>query len=215
MQNAGDSVLRDTSISLRELIRQRIYLEAPGDIDVELASPADEDLQSGVASRPLVIVFLYDIRQNHFFRNSPPEVSRQDGSFVSRPAPAVVDAVYMILACARKQETELVLTTRLKRLFHDVRVLPGGALKGNLAESGNSHIEIEPNDLSLEELHRVWSGFPGVPYRLALFYTLTPVRIPSDVREPIVPVKDVALRIEHVTDTGDSNAGSRGVPSAS
>ncbi|RKH00538.1 MULTISPECIES: DUF4255 domain-containing protein [Corallococcus] len=190
MADAGGTVLRDVSISLGALIRANVFIEKPGDVDVEYHSPANEE--AGIQGRrPLILVYLYRLSDNAYLRNTPATIVRTKNGFVRRAAPAVVDLLYLMVAYAQNAELELILIDRLKRLFSDVAVLEGDALKGGLRSTGNDYLTLVPDNLSLNEIHQLWGSFPSKPYRLSLFYTVSPVSIPRLNEEPVQRVYEV------------------------
>ncbi|WP_437536879.1 DUF4255 domain-containing protein [Sorangium sp. So ce726] len=194
MTSPAGTVLRDVSISLGALIRERVYLETPGDVDVEYFSPSMED-PTKQGRRPLILVYLYSISDNPYLRNSPSTIVRTQTGFARRAAPVVVDLLYMFVSYAQNVEIELILVDELKRLFADVPVLQGDALKGALRATGNESLGIVPDNLSLEQIHRIWAGFPNKPVRLSLYYTITPVRIPRATEAPVDRVLEVATSL--------------------
>ncbi|MBX5483941.1 MAG: DUF4255 domain-containing protein [Myxococcaceae bacterium] len=182
------------STSLAALIRAHVFVEHPGDVDVEFHSPsADDPVKQG--RRPLILVYLYRVAENPYLRNAPPELVRTPKGFVRQAAPVAVDLLYMMVAYAQNPETELILIDGLKRLFADVPALEGDALKGGLREAGNVRIGLAPDDLTLDQIHQVWASFPNKGYRLSLFYVASPVLIPRATREPVDRVLEVQTRV--------------------
>lgn len=194
MADVSATVLRDVSTSLGALIRAQVFVETPGDVDVEFHSPGTEDpVKQG--RRPLILVYLYRVAENPFLRNAPAELVRTPQGFVRQAAPVAVDLLYLMVAYAQNPETELILIDGLKRLFADVPALEGDALKGGLREAGNARIGLAPDDLTLDQIHQVWASFPNKGYRLSLFYIASPVRIPRATREPVNRVLQLQTRI--------------------
>lgn len=190
MTTAAGTVVRDVSVSLGALIRENVFLETAGDVDVEYFSPSMEDA-TRQGRRPLILVYLYSITDNPYLRNSPSTIVRTQTGFVRRAAPVVVDLQYMMVSYAQNVEIELILNDELKRLFADVSVLQGDQLKGALRATGNESLGIVPDNLTLDQVHQLWAGFPQKPVRLSLYYTLTPVRIPRAGEAPADRVLEV------------------------
>ncbi|RKG72379.1 DUF4255 domain-containing protein [Corallococcus exercitus] len=190
MANAGGTVLRDVSVSLGALIRANVFIEKPGDVDVEYHSPASEETATQ-GRRPVILVYLYRMADNPYLRNTPDSLVRTPKGFVRRAAPAVVDLMYLMVAYAQNAELELILMDRLKRLFADATVLEKDTLKGGLRATGNDYLTIVPDNLGLNDIHQVWASFPNKPYRLSLFYTVTPVSIPRVTEQPVQRVYEV------------------------
>ena len=193
MTSAAGTVVRDVSVSLGALIRERVFIDAPGDIDVEYFSPSMEDATKQ-GRRPLVLVYLYNMFDNPYLRNAPSTLVRTSTGFVRRAAPVAVDLRYMMVSYAQNVEIELILNDELKRLFAEVSVLEGDRLKGALRATGNDSLAIVPENPTVEQVHQIWAGFSHKPVRLSLYYAITPVRIPRGGEAPADRVLEVTSR---------------------
>ena len=170
------TVLRDVSLTLKELLFPKIP-EFKDDSDlVVFDSPADIS-----TNKNLLSIFLYQIVENSSLRNINPEPI--DTNQLRYP-PLALDLYYIITAYGTNRETELLIVERLMQILHDESVLKGEMLKGDLAKTGNTEIRIVPNNLTFEEINKLWERFPNKPYKISASYILSPVRIPSG-KEPM------------------------------
>jgi len=173
-------VVRWVSESLRTLICKNIP-ELSAEASVVFESPAEIETQGETK----LSLYLYQIEQNAWLRNTPPTMDRAGPSsggsnaMALTPAPMAVDLVYIMVPYAKTAELELVLTDKLLRLFYNVGWLQGPLLHQGLEQTGNSRIQIVPRETSFDMLRDIWAGFPGKPYKFTKLYTLSPVRIPT------------------------------------
>lgn len=165
------TVLRDVSLTLKELLFPNIPEFKEHSNLVVFDSPADISTTGNLLS-----IFLYQIVENSSLRNINPEPI--DTNQLRYP-PLALDLYYIITAYGTDRETELLIVERLMQIIHDVSVLKGGMLKGDLAKTGNTEIRIVPNNLTFEEINKLWERFPNKPYKLSASYIISPVRIPS------------------------------------
>jgi uncharacterized protein DUF4255 len=173
---ASYTVLRDIGETLKRLFIDRIP-ELPDENSILFDSPAD--LEATTTAR--LAVFLYQITENGFLKNSQAEpVGTIDVHQNFQAPPLAIDLAYLMTPYAQTRETELIIIERILQIFHDYPVLRGDMLQGNLAESGNDELRVIRNSLTLDEMNKLWSTFPSKPLKLSLSYLLTPVRIPSE-----------------------------------
>ncbi len=171
-------IIRDVSESLKTTIQQNID-ELKAEDAITFQAPGQFD--PGV--RTCLSLYLYQIEYNAYLRNAPPEVVRNDdGSFMEVRAPVTVDLRYLMAPYSASAETELVIIDQLAQLFYDEATV---AATGSLQTSDNNNILITPDLQNLREIRDLWTSFPGQPYKLALYYLMSPVRIPSTVRHSI------------------------------
>lgn len=180
--NYGGQILRSVSESLRGLIRHHIP-ELQAESAVVFDSPGEIESQDETK----LSLYLYQTEINPYLRNLPPRLTRQAGanqqpsSLTVKSSPLVLDLIYLMVPYARSAELELVLVDKLMQLFHDVGQLPSEWLSPILKHSGNEQIMIVPDSGSSELLRSIWAVFPNKTYKLTKLYTLSPVRIPSEL----------------------------------
>ena len=168
----NSTVLRDAGLTLKQFFGTYLS-DFLSEEDISFDSPAD--IPSGDITR--LSVFLFQVSPNPYLRNQEQEAI---GDNKLRPLPAVVDLKYLFTPYAQKRETELILIERIVQLFHDFAVtLKGFELQGCLKDSGNDPIHIEPLDLSLDDMNKLWGIFPNKPFKVSLCYMLTAIKLPS------------------------------------
>ncbi len=175
------AILLDIGDSLRNLILKKIA-ELSDENSIILDSPADIEANSNTR----LLIFLYQIVENSFLKNVEPEYIGLDQM---RHPPLLVDLHYLFTPYAKNRETELIILEKLMQVFHDNPVLKRELLKDSLKGSGNNEIRIVPNNVSFEEINKLWERFPNKAFKLSVSCILTPVRIPSE--KPPVAIKRV------------------------
>lgn len=165
------TVLRDINITLKDHILPKIPEFEDDPKSIVFDSPA-EIIQSG----NMLSIFLYQIVENGFLRNINPEPI---GTTQLKHPPLAIDLYFIFTVYGKDRETELLIIERLMQLFHDTSVLKGDILRGELSTTGNEEIKIIPNNLTFEEINKLWERFPNKPYKLSASYIISPVRIPS------------------------------------
>lgn len=164
------AILIDIGDSLKDFIQDNISDLKPGSIVFD--SPAEID----PPGTPTLSIFLYQIVENSFLKNQAPEFIQTDQM---KDAPLTIDLHYIFTPYAKTKETELIIMEKLLQLFHDNSVFKGKMLKDTLKSSGNDEIRVVPNNLTFEEINKLWERFPSKAFKLSAAYILSPVRIPS------------------------------------
>lgn len=172
------TILRDVGESVKELLRQKIS-ELSDENTILFDSPADvED-----TTTPKLSMFLYQIVENGHLRNVEP---KSTGIDQTRYPPLALDLYYIFTPFANNRETEVIILERIMQIFYDNAIIKGEMLTLSLKESGNDEIRIIPNNLSFEELNKLWERFPNKNFKLSVSYILTPVKIPSEKPDTII-----------------------------
>lgn len=164
------TILRDVGMTLKGLLKQ--ISEIPDENSIVFDSPAD--LEQSDKTR--LSVFLYQVVVNPFLRNIESEPVGLDKL---RPIPLTLDLYYIFTPYAKERETELLLLEKVMQTTYDNPVLRGEQLMGSLKNSINNEIRITPNNLTFEEINKLWERFPNKPFKLSASFILTPVKIPS------------------------------------
>ena len=168
------AIIRDIGLTLRKLLTSISELD---ESLIVFNSPSD--IQSTDGRR--LSVFLYQIVENNYLRNIGSEPVGLDR--MQNP-PLVLDLYYIFTPYDADREIELIILEKLMQVFHDNPVPKGdNMLEGSLKGSG-AEIRVVPDNLTFEEINKLWERFPNRPYKLSASYILTPVRIPS-AKEPI------------------------------
>ena len=181
------TTFRDVAMSLSKLISDNITeLSDTGAIVFE--SPAE--LSAGAT--PQLSLFFYQVKRNAAMRNMPPETINLSQI---QDTPLFLDMKFLMTLFTTDSDLQFTLTEKIMQTMFDNRVLKGDLLEGNLATTGNEELRILPDDVSLDEINKLWQAFPNTNYRLALSYTVSPVRVLSTKITDVTRV--VEKRIEY------------------
>ncbi|HEX3048938.1 MAG TPA: DUF4255 domain-containing protein [Bacillota bacterium] len=181
--------LNDPNSTEKLINEQNIIFKSPADID-------SENPNGGTIPTQLSI-FLYQIVQNSFLRNSEWEPVGLDK--MQNP-PLALDLYYLFTPYASDKDTEFILLEKIMTCFYDNAVLKGSILKGSLPTTGNDEIRIVPHSFSFDEINKLWERFPNKPFKLSLAYLISPVRIPSDKTESITRVTERIIDFNRIGD---------------
>jgi hypothetical protein len=175
------AIILDIGDSLRTLLLKKIS-ELPDESAIVFDSPVDIEANSNTK----LSIFLYQVVENSFLKNIRPEyVGRSEMHY----PPLLIDLYYLFTPYAKNRETELIIIEKLLQVFYDNPVLKKGMLKESLKGSGNDEIRIVPNNVTFEEINKLWERFPNKAFKLSVSCILTPVRIPSE--KPLAVIKRV------------------------
>jgi hypothetical protein len=120
---------------LDDTIRQLLIREVPVDLsEVDINFEAPDREWSGRLSRPSVNCFLYDVRENHEFRETDWDLDFRDGHAVRHKPPVRVDVSYHVTVWARAPEDEHQLLWRVLSAMLRHPVLPDELLQGALKD---------------------------------------------------------------------------------
>ena len=183
-------ILRDVGESVKELLHQKIS-ELSDEDSILFDSPADiED-----TTTPKLSMFLYQIVENSHLRNVE---HKPIGIDQMRNPPLALDLYYIFTPFANNRETEIIILERIMQILYDNAVIKDEMLTVSLKESGNDKIRVIANNLSFEELNKLWERFPNKDFKLSVSYIFTPIKIPSekpDTRIKRVMEKDIEVKI--------------------
>jgi hypothetical protein len=175
------SVIKSVGESLQFLLQKNIS-DLAADDAIIFDSPADID--SGKATK--LSIFLYQVVENSFLRNVQSEPVGLDHM---RYPPLIIDLHFLFTPYANNRETEFIIFEKIMQILYDHPVLKGNMLHESLKGNGNDEIRVVPNNISFEEINKLWETFPNKAFKLSTSYILTPVRIPSE--KPIAAIKRV------------------------
>lgn len=179
----SSTVFRDLGTTFKDLLKDVSGL--PGESAIEFKSPADME---SLPSSPKLSIYLYQTLVNSHLRNIPPTPVNYDKM---KYPPLTLDLHFLFTPYAQDRDAELMILEGVMQKFHDVAVLKGDLLKGNLYSSGNEEIRIVPDTLTLDDLNKLWSTFPNKAYKVSASYKVTPVAVPS-----AKPDKDIVRVVE-------------------
>src|SRR5919206_154962 len=123
----------DLDETIRELLIKRVPLDL-SEVDVSFEAPDRE--WSGRLSRPTVNCYLYDVRENHEFRETDYELERRNGVALRTKAPIRIDVSYQVTVWARAAEDEHRLLWRVLGALLRAARPPEGFLQGGLLPPG-------------------------------------------------------------------------------
>ncbi len=129
-------------------------------------------------------IFLYGIHYNPTFRNSPMpgEVKRGESAFP--PIPLVLK--YLITSYGEGDDdiSGQEILGQAMSLLHDHPVLGRTDIEGISPDSDLQNqvekVRITPDDLTLDDMSKLWSSFQSAEYRLSAGYEISVVLIESD-----------------------------------
>ena len=182
---ADTAIIKDIGDTIKYLLRQNI-----SELSLEDAIIFDSPGEIEDSNTTRLSAFLYYIKENAYQRNTPPSFPELT---IKQFPPLVLDLYYIFVPYAQSREIELIVMEKLLKTFNDSAVLRGDVLQGNLSDTGNDVLRIEPYSLSLDDLNKLWSIFPNKAFKLSKTYIVTPVRIPSDVSEAVTRVSETVV----------------------
>jgi hypothetical protein len=147
-------------------------------------------------------LFLYQVSRNPALKNSDMLSGRSKGNPVKRQS--VIDLYYIISFYGNEGELEPQrLLGSVIRTFSDRSTLTADAIQETIADSRFrflaesdlaeqvQQVLINPTDLSLDDLSKVWSTFFQAPYLLSITYKITMVTIEGEESlRKALPVRD-------------------------
>ncbi len=188
-------------------IRRLLFEAVPADVtgaDVRTVRP-DQPGSGGIpADKPVVSVFLYEVRPNAAWRNTDLPTRDGNGSLTRRPRTAL-DLHYLLSFYGDEQTFEpqrlLGSTTRvlhaqplLTPALVQQAILDNPPLAGSNLDEQEEPVRLTPLSLSLEELSRLWSVLIQTPYVLSVLYQASPVLIEPELPVPAaLPVRAANL----------------------
>ncbi|MEF8795507.1 MAG: DUF4255 domain-containing protein [Salinivenus sp.] len=172
----------------------------------EIYQSEDFRSQGGNGGKALVTLFLYRTKVNGSIR-TPPGRRRPNGETQRTQLP--LDLHYLITIWAGDPSTQHQLAGWIMRTLETTPILPKGVLNG--VNSGvfrpDETVEIILNDLSDEELFRIWDLL-GEPYRLSIPYLVRNVRVESGetVSAEGVVERRIFDYLQHGAENGEGDA---------
>ncbi len=174
------TVIKDVSETLKVFLQSNIS-ELSNPNAIKLDSPAEVN----AGGSPRLSLFLYKVRYNKALRNLPserPSINQKQAN------PMVLDLMYLMTPFSNNNETEHIIMEKLMLAFYDNSILRAPDLQGALVEQGNEELRIVPDDLSVDEIEKLWTAFPNKAYRLAVPFVVSPVYVPSQRVEEVTRV---------------------------
>lgn len=174
--------IADVGVTLVELLRKNMTSLIHTETQIVLASPGEIGPNDDVR----LSLFLYQIIENIHLKNQ--EMLIKDPSKLKFP-PITLDLYYMLTAYPSGTDTgPQDLTERTKeehqilglaiQILNDNAILSDPVLKGSLVWN-NIELHITMNPMSLDEMTKMWTTFPGKPFRSSFCFLVTPISIDS------------------------------------
>jgi hypothetical protein len=158
------NTLRNMLSEFLKIREEDILLDSPG----ELEPMPDNGLS----------LFLYKISENPSLKNQNFITERYINPVRLRNPPLALDLFYLIIPFGNS-ETRQIILEKVMQLFHDFPIVDKSLLTDDLLNSENHEIKILLNEITLDDVNKIWSLFPNKPYRLSISYLITPLLIPS------------------------------------
>ncbi len=179
-------IISDVSNYIIKLLRDELYPEPMlSSQTIELVSPADNNADYTLG------VFMYDIRENteHIRVDMVPT---EDNKL--RRAPQSLSLYYLIYINASAQVSIKALDAqkilaRVKQVLYDNGEIAINKLQQGL-ESEEDNARIFSSRLLYDEKIKVWSAL-NKPYQLALYYTVAPIMLSSNIIRDDKRVKSI------------------------
>lgn len=174
--------IADIGETLIELLRDNMQDLIPRRQSIVLASPGEIEENDDVR----LSLFLYQVLENIHLKNRDMQV--KDPKTLVFP-PVALDLYYMLTSypsgvqdISERTKEEHSILGRVIQVLNDNTILTGSVLKGGLAINGyDLHITLSP--LSLDDMTKMWTTFPGKTFRSSICCLVTPVII--DTRREI------------------------------
>lgn len=170
------TAIADVGETLIELLRDNMQDLIPRSHSIVLASPGEIEINDDVR----LSLFLYQVLENVHLKNQ--EMQIKGLSKLTFP-PIALDLYYMLTSypsgiqdlTERTREEHSILGKAIEVINNNAR-LTGSILKGSLAMNGcDLHITLTP--LSLDDMTKMWTTFPGKSFRSSICFLVTPVMI--------------------------------------
>jgi uncharacterized protein DUF4255 len=162
--------LRNMLSEFLKIREEDILMDSPGELE-----PIPDDGLS---------LFLYKLSENPSLKNQDFVQDRYVNSVRLRNPPLALDLFYLIIPFGNS-ETRQIILEKVMQLFYDYPILDKSLLSDDLVNSGNHELKILFNEITIDDLNKIWSLFPNKPYRLSISYMITPLMIPSSIERAI------------------------------
>lgn len=188
--------------TLQRIVQASISADVPGS-----TATVDRPLTTVATPKAAVNIYLYQVSPNASWRNADLPTRNGDGAVMRKPQVAL-DLHYLLSFYGDDTQLEPQrLLGSTVRTLHAVPVLPRDAIAAVIAAAGAStnpvfpslqtsdlgdqveSVRFVPQTLTIEELSRIWSVFPDVPYTLSAAYLASVVLIEENLAiRPAIPV---------------------------
>lgn len=168
--------IADIGETLIELLRDNMQDLIPRRQSIVMASPGEIETNDDVR----LSLFLYQVLENVHLKNQ--EMQIKDPTTLVFP-PIALDLYYMLTSypsgvqdITERTKEEHSILGRVIQIINDNAILTGSVLKGGLSRNGYElHVTLSP--LSLDDMTKMWTTFPGKTFRSSICCLVTPVII--------------------------------------
>lgn len=168
--------IADIGETLIELLRDNMQDLIPRRQSIVMASPGEIETNDDVR----LSLFLYQVLENVYLKNQ--EMQIKDPTTLVFP-PIALDLYYMLTSypsgvqdITERTKEEHSILGRVIQIINDNAILTGSVLKGGLSRNGYElHVTLSP--LSLDDMTKMWTTFPGKTFRSSICCLVTPVII--------------------------------------
>jgi hypothetical protein len=192
--------------TVTEALHQLLLKKSPGDttsVDVSV-EPPDLAIKYDHPN-PTLNIFLYQVTLNMGYRNSDLPARNIEGVLVKRPLLGL-DLHYMITALGPNDLQAQMALAIAMRILHETPVLTRDfisqtiqnteILKDSDLADQIERVKITHQNLSLEEMTKLWSSFFQTNYRISTTYQATVVLLESKKQtKPTLPVLTPQLKM--------------------
>jgi hypothetical protein len=182
------NTLRNMLSEFLKIREEDIVLDSPGELE-----PIPDD---GLC------LFLYKLSENPSLKNQDLVQEGHVNPVKLRNPPLALDLFYLIIPFGKSESRQIILE-KVMQLFHDYPILDKTLLSDDLVNSGNHELKILLDEITIDDLNKIWSLFPNRPYRLSISYMITPLMIPSSIERAISRV--VTKENEYYTKADETN----------
>lgn len=166
------SVINDISNTLLTLLKSNMNGLVSSQ-HITLLSPA---AVAGEEKSPKLFLYLYNISEDEHLKNLA--MQQIDSERLQGP-PLPLNLFYLLTPYASDHQGELQILGRAMQIFHDNSIVRGSLLQGSLSGTFEE-IAILLQQMSLEDMNKLWSMFGGKPYKLSVSYKVSPALIDSE-----------------------------------
>jgi hypothetical protein len=193
MSLESSSLIFSVSNKMRNMLSEFLKIREE---DILMDSPGElEPIPDGGLS-----LFLYKLSENPSLKNRDFIQDRYANPLRLRGPPLALDLFYLIIPFGNSESRQIILE-KVMQLFHDFPILDKSLLSDDLVNSGNHELKILLNEITIDDLNKLWSLFPNKPYRLSISYMVTPLMIPSSRITDFDISRVVTKETEHFLNT--------------
>ena len=154
--------------------------------EIALGSP---DIQENPlhAAKPQIIVFLYHIDKNAHFEHPDDLYSK-----------LTLELYYLIIAVAKEKSIEHKIAGKVAEVFNAHKVLSYAGYPDRPGFfAGKQDVKVNIASMSIDERHKLWTGFPKIADKTFIPYIVRPVVIACDPPVPGALVQERKIIISN------------------